>query len=159
MALIMIIEIPGGETLEIEYVVTDFNGTIAVDGVMKQSVKERLIKLSELFKIYVITSDTQGTAARELEGLPVELQIYNIVNAGECKRTIVDSLSCKRCCCIGNGRNDLLMFQAAALNIAVLEAEGTYAPLLKYAHLLVKSSEDAVDLLLDKKRLVSGLRG
>ena len=89
----MKIEIPGGETLEIAYVVTDFNGTIAVDGVMKQTVRERIIKLSELVKIYVITSDAQGTAARELEGLPVELQIYNTENAGKCKRTVVDSLS------------------------------------------------------------------
>ena len=42
------------------------------------------------------------------------------------------------------------------LSIAVLETEGLYAPLLLNADLLVKSSEDALDLLLDPKRLISG---
>jgi soluble P-type ATPase len=154
----MKIEIPGCPILEIDYVIMDFNGTIAVDGVMKETVKNRIIKLSQLCKVYVITSDTQGTAARELEGLPVNLEIYNTVNAGECKRKVVEKLCGKNCACIGNGHNDILMFQAAALSIAVLETEGLYAPLLMEADLLVKSSEDALDLLLDTKRLISGLR-
>jgi soluble P-type ATPase len=51
------------------------------------------------------------------------------------------------------------MFRAAALSIAVLESEGLYAPILASADLLTKSSEDALDLLLDGKRLLSGLRG
>jgi soluble P-type ATPase len=50
------------------------------------------------------------------------------------------------------------MFQAAALKIAVLEKEGLYAPLLREADLLASSSEDALALLLDFKRLISGLR-
>jgi soluble P-type ATPase len=50
------------------------------------------------------------------------------------------------------------MFRSAALSIAVLEAEGLYAPLLQEADLIAKSSEDALDLLLDMKRLISGLR-
>ncbi len=81
----MKIYIPGGWELDIEYVVMDFNGTIAVDGKMKECVASRIIKLAKLYKVYVITSDTQGTASRELAGLPVTLEIYDTDNAGEKK--------------------------------------------------------------------------
>lgn len=155
----MKINIPGYRPLNIENVVMDFNGTIAVDGVITESVKERIIRLAEQVHVYVITSDTQGTAARELRGLPIILKIFNSSNVGECKRQIIDELGGDTCACIGNGNNDRLMFQSAALSIAVLETEGLYAPILLSADLLVKSSEDALDLLLDTKLLISGLRG
>ncbi len=154
----MKINIPGGSVLAIEYVIMDFNGTIAVDGVMREEIKKRIYRLAEHYKVFVITSDTQGTAERELEGLPVTLEIYNTLNAGERKRDAVNRLGGENCACIGNGRNDLPMFRSAALSIAVLEAEGLYAPLLQEADLIAKSSEDALDLLLDMKRLISGLR-
>jgi soluble P-type ATPase len=155
----MNIDVPGYRTLIIENVVMDFNGTIAVDGHMKDSVKERIIRLSGQYQVYVITSDTQGTAAKELAGLPVTLKIFDNSNAGECKRHIVEELGGDRCACVGNGDNDRFMFQKAVLSIAVLETEGLYVPILSDADLLVKSSEDALDLLLDTKRLISGLRG
>jgi len=153
----MTIEIPGFGLLEIDIVVMDFNGTIAIDGVMKDTIRHRIISLAEVYRIFVITSDTQGTAARELEGLPLTLKIFNNESAGECKRQIVEELG-DNCACIGNGRNDMEMFRSAALSIAVLETEGLYAPILSTADILVKSSEDALDLLLDAKRLISGLR-
>ena len=153
----MKLEIPGYGTLEIENIVMDFNGTIAVDGKMKESVKRRISLLAGKYKVYIITADTQGTAVKELNGLPISLKIFDNSSAGECKKQIVEELGGK-CACVGNGKNDLLMFKAAALSIAVLESEGLYAPLLAQATLLTKSSEDALDLLLDEKRLISGLR-
>lgn len=150
-------EIPGRGELIIENVVMDFNGTIAVDGKMKESVRQRICQLAQKYNVFVITSDTQGTAAKELEGLPLSLKIFDNSNAGECKRRIVEELGCG-CACIGNGKNDILMFKEATLSIAVLETEGLYAPLLSETDMLTKSSEDALDLLLDEKRLISGLR-
>lgn len=155
----MQIDIPGYRVLTIESVVMDFNGTIAVDGKMKDTVRQRIVRLAEQYRVYVITADTQGTAARELEGLPITLKIFDNSGAGECKRQIVDALGADTCACVGNGHNDALMFRAAALSIAVLETEGLYAPILLDADLVVRSSEDALDLLLDEKRLISGLRG
>lgn len=154
----MIFEIPGQNDLDITCVVMDFNGTIAVDGKLKKTVKPLIIRLAERFRVCVITSDTQGTAAEELCGMPVTLLIYNTVNAGECKRKIVEELGSNRCACIGNGNNDRFMFQAAALSIAVLESERLYAPLLADADMLFRSGEDALELLLNPKRLISGLR-
>ena len=151
--------IPGYKTLMIENVVMDFNGTISVDGRMRESVKQRIVQLAERYKVYVLTSDTQGTAARELANLPVSLEIYNNEHAGECKKSFVEGLGGDTCACVGNGNNDLIMFKTAALSIAVLEEEGLFAPLLTASDILMKSSEDALDLLLDEKRIISGLRG
>ena len=151
--------IPGYKTLMIENVVMYFNGTISVDGRMRESVKQRIVQLAERYKVYVLTSDTQGTAAKELANLPVTLKIYNTEHAGECKKTFVEGLGSDTCACVGNGNNDVIMFKAAALSIAVLEEEGLFAPLLTASDILIKSSEDALDLLLDEKRIISGLRG
>ena len=49
----MIIEIPGYKTLDLDYLVLDYNGTIAVDGLIPPAIKERLLLLGDSFKIYV----------------------------------------------------------------------------------------------------------
>ena len=56
----MIIEIPGYKTLDLDYLVLDYNGTIAVDGLIPPAIKERLLLLGDSFKIYVLTADTHA---------------------------------------------------------------------------------------------------
>ena len=65
----MIIEIPGYKTLDLDYLVLDYNGTIAVDGLIPPAIKERLLLLGDSFKLYVLTADTHGTAAAMCDGL------------------------------------------------------------------------------------------
>jgi len=50
------------------------------------------------------------------------------------------------------------MLERASLAIAVLEDEGEYAPLLAKAHIVVKRITDALDLLVDPRRLKAILR-
>ena len=151
------IDIPGYKTLSIDNVVLDMNGTIATDGAVSAGVKERIARLASLARVYVVTADTQGTAARELEGLPVTLKIFTQNNSAESKRQIVAALSGESAC-IGNGNNDRLMFREAALSIAVMGDEGVFAPLLADADMLVRSGVEALELLLSEKRLIAGLR-
>ena len=154
----MKINVPGYKELSFENAVLDMNGTIAADGVIREAVRRRLVKLSELLCVHVLTADTQGTAARDLDGLPVSLRIFSQNYSAQSKLRIVEALK-GGCVCVGNGNNDRLMFRAAELSIAVLDEEGLCASLLSEADLLVKSSEDALDLIMDEKRLISGLRG
>ena len=63
------------------------------------------------------------------------------------------------CVCVGNGRNDILMFRSAALSIAVMDAEGMYGKLAMEADICVRSMEEGLDLLLHEKRLIATLRG
>lgn len=69
----MLIEIPGYKTLTLSVLLLDYNGTIAIDGVIPSSVKERIVRLSKEFEILVLTADTHGTAKKQCEGLPMKV--------------------------------------------------------------------------------------
>ena len=84
----MRIEIPGYKTMDLKYLILDYNGTIAKDGIIPESVKERLKKLSGIYEIYVLTADTHGTARKICEGLPLKIQTFPGNAAAEEKRKI-----------------------------------------------------------------------
>ena len=54
----MNIQIPGYKTLDLSFLVLDYNGTIAVDGQIPPEVKEALVRLSKDLQIHVLTADT-----------------------------------------------------------------------------------------------------
>ena len=93
----MRIEIPGYKTMDLKYLILDYNGTIAKDGIIPESVKERLKKLSGIYEIYVLTADTHGTARKICEGLPLKIQTFPGNAAAEEKRKIIEQLGGKRC--------------------------------------------------------------
>lgn len=155
----MKIEIPGYGTLELDTLLLDYNGTVAVDGKIPPSVRERLGALSEEFQIYILTADTHGTAAGQCEELNVILHTFPVGNVADYKREIVETLGGSHCVCMGNGRNDVLMFEKSALSIAIMDTEGMYAKLLEQSDVCVRSIEDGLDLLLHPKRLIADLRG
>ena len=80
-----------------------------------------------------------------------------MAGAGACKEKIVKSLK-GQAVCVGNGFNDRAMFACSALSIAVLDAEGCWGGLVSCADVLVRRSEDALDLLLKPERLRATLR-
>lgn len=153
------IEIPDYKVLELAYLVLDYNGTIARDGEISDYVKERLVKLSEKLKIYVLTADTHGTAREKCEGLPVEIQTFPKDGALNAKMEVVERLGGERCVSVGNGRNDKLMCRISALAVAVLEQEGMSGRLLGEVDVCTRCIEDALDLLLIPHRLIATLRG
>lgn len=155
----MRIEIPDYKTLELKYLVLDYNGTIALDGEMSDGVKSRLHKLSKELEIYVLTADTHGTAREMCEGLPLEVHTFPTNGALEEKLEIVEKLGAEQCVAIGNGRNDKLMCRASVLAIAVLEQEGMCGKLIGEADVCTRNIENALDLLIYPKRLIATLRG
>ena len=152
------INIPGRAVpLMIDNVVLDYNGTIAVDGELIGGVRERIERLAESVKVFVLTADTYGTVKAQCTGLPLEVRTFPRAGAGECKEDIVRSLE-GGVCAIGNGFNDIQMFDCADLAVAVLDAEGMCASLLPHADVLVRSPLDAMELLLRPDRLRATLR-
>lgn len=151
--------IPEYKTLEVDTLFLDFNGTIAVDGIIPAGVRERITALGESFQIYVLTADTNGNAKEQCAGLPVALQTFPTGNAREYKRELVKATGSRRCVAIGNGRNDEGMLKEAALSIGIMDREGMYGKLFKEADICVRSMQDGLDLLLYPKRIVAGLRG
>jgi soluble P-type ATPase len=62
----MKIVIPEYKTLDVNTLFLDFNGTIAVDGVIPQSVKERLILLAENFQIFILTAEWKNVGSLDI---------------------------------------------------------------------------------------------
>ena len=151
------IEIPGRKTLEISSVVLDYNGTIAADGELVPGASEKIKKLCGMAQVFILTADTYGTVKEQCRGLGAEVKTFPRTNAAVCKEEIVRSTG-KGTVCIGNGFNDIEMFDAADLSIAVMDLEGTCAALLPHADILVRSAEEGLDLLLHTDRIKATLR-
>lgn len=153
------IEIPGRDRpLEIVSVVLDFNGTIARDGQLLPGAADRIQKLSKLVSVYILTADTYGTVRQQCMDLDATVKTFPRAGASACKAQIVQELGGKTTAAVGNGFNDIRMFDAAELSIAVLEKEGMCGGLLSHADVLAPSPEDALDLLLQPNRLRATLR-
>lgn len=155
----MKIEIPGYKELDLKYLVLDYNGTIARDGIIPESIRKRITEASKQFQIYVVTADTHGNAARECRLLPVEVKTFPSAAAAQEKEKIVKALGAQHCICIGNGRNDMEMCRIAGLSVAVMDAEGMYAKLAGEADVCVRSMEEALEFTVSPKRIIATLRG
>ncbi len=152
------INIPGGQQLRLEHLVLDLNGTIALDGRLLPEARERMARLAESLQVHVLTADTHGTARAQCAGTGAQVRTFPRGAAESEKLAIVRNLGAESCCCIGNGRNDRAMCQAAALSVAVVGREGVCAALLPCVDVGVTSITDALDLLLEPQRLVATLR-
>jgi soluble P-type ATPase len=152
------IDIPDFGHLAFEHLVLDYNGTLACDGEPFNGIADRLKTLAEVLKVHVVTADTFGKARAGLKDLPVVLNILGPGSEAEAKASYVETLGADRTAAIGNGRNDRLMLQRAGLGVAVLEAEGGSVEALTAAQVCTRSITEALDLLLNPKRLVAVLR-
>jgi soluble P-type ATPase len=150
--------IPGFGALELAHLVLDYNGTLAVDGELLPGVRDALATLADKLEVHVITADTFGRAGIELAGLPVNLTIIGETDQAEAKLAHVERLGAERVFAIGNGRNDRKMLAAAAIGVAVVQAEGAAAKTIASADVVIGNIVDALDLLLEPKRLIATLR-
>ncbi len=152
------IEIPYYKTLILEHVVLDYNGTIAKDGVLKVEVKALLPELCENYTVHIITADTFGSVKAQMEGFDVVIKVLQTDNHIAEKAAYVDVLGKEHCIAVGNGNNDAHMLQNAILGIAIVGDEGCATPTLLQSDIGCKEIVDALDLLLNDKRLIATLR-
>jgi soluble P-type ATPase len=152
------IKIPGYRDLQLNQLVLDFNGTIACDGKLIGGLAEKLEILSEQLSIHVITADTHGFAAEQLEHLPCTLKILSDGQQEEAKASFVNNLGANQVVAIGNGRNDRKMLQVAEIGIAVISPEAVAVDTLLTADIITSDIISALDLLLKPLRLVATLR-
>jgi soluble P-type ATPase len=152
------IQIPGSETLTIDHLVLDYNGTLAEDGELIEGVIERLGELTQHLQVHVLTADTHGTVAEKLAGLPCSLQVIGRDEQDRRKWEYVVAVGPKVAAAVGNGRNDVLMLQTAVLGIALIQREGASSRTLLAADVVCTDILDALDLLLKPARLCATLR-
>jgi soluble P-type ATPase len=153
------ISIPGWGNLHITNVLFDLNGTLACDGLIADSTRDRLKVLGDSLALYIMSADTHGTLDQVTAGLPMRVQrVQQPLGAAE-KREFLVRLGAGQTIAVGNGRNDVEMLQAAALGIVILGPEGTAAAALQSADLVFGHIDDALDSLIYPRRLVATLRG
>ena len=153
------LEIPGWGELRLQQALFDLNGTLALDGILPEAVRKRLARLAETLALYVVTADTHGTVADLMRGCG-ELEIVRIQTGKEAqqKSAFLEKLGASQTVVLGNGANDALMLRKARLGICVMHGEGTAVQALLVSDVLVRSAEEALDLLLQPNRLFATLR-
>ena len=151
-------QIPGFGKLALEHLVLDYNGTLAVDGLLLPGVKDALNTLSDQLAIHVVTADTFGKAADGLDGVNCRLTVLEAGSQDQAKVNFVNRLGADRTASIGNGRNDALMLAASALGIAVILGEGASMVSLNAADIVCTDIASALELLTHPLRLTATLR-
>jgi P-type E1-E2 ATPase len=152
------IEIPGHGTLRLHHLVSDVNGTLAVDGVLIEGVAEQIQSLKKHLTIHLLTADTHGKQPaidRQLELTAVRIQAGG---EAEQKAEYVRRLGAESVVAVGQGANDALMLSEAALGLCVLSREGTAVETLLSADLLLPDVHTALALLANPLRIRASLR-
>ena len=153
--------IPGQNPIEVGHLVLDFNGTLAVDGVLLTGVAERLRELTltpYALSIHVVTADTNASARRQLDGLPCVVSILGPEAQDRAKLEYVQSIGAERTVAVGNGYNDRLMLAEAALGIVVMGQEGAAVQTVLASRVACHDIHSALDLLRNPQRLAATLR-
>jgi P-type E1-E2 ATPase len=140
------------------YLVLDFNGTLAYDGILSFDLEVQLQKLAHHLKIFVLTSDTFGTAERQLKESPCQLQVIPEQNQPAYKMEFVQKLGAEKTAAVGNGVNDYLMLKTAALGVCVIGREGASMRALSNAEIICTNITDALNLFINPKRIKATLR-
>jgi soluble P-type ATPase len=152
------LNIPGRGLIQLQHLVCDINGTLAVDGQLLEGVKLRLSALRDRLTLHLLTADTHGK--QDIIDQRLGLQAVRITpgNEAEQKENYVAQLGADTVVAIGQGANDSGMLRIAALGICVLSPEGTAVETLLGSDLLASNIFEALDILDKPLRIVATLR-
>jgi soluble P-type ATPase len=150
--------IPGFGPVLLHHLVSDFTGTLSVDGELLPGVKEKLNETAGILDVHILTADTFGKARHELQGVRCDIRILTGESHDIQKEEFVQKLGPGSVMALGNGNNDRRMLKAARVGIAVCLAEGCSTDAIISANLVVSSPIDALNLIFNPKRMKATLR-
>ncbi len=152
------IDIPGVGLITLNHLVSDFNGTLSLDGKLPPAVKKLLNRIAKILIVHILTADTFGKVKAELNGVDCELRIFKGEGLDVQKEEYVKTLGARSVVVFGNGKNDKRMLRNARIGIVVAGGEGCSVEALMAADIQVKSIQDAFGLLLNPDRCKATLR-
>lgn len=150
--------VPGRGPLRIEHLVTDVNGTLAVDGVLIEGLTKRIASLRDRLEIHMLTADTHGRQSTIDEQLNLKATRVQPGNEAGKKAEFVRELGAETVVAIGQGANDAEMLKTAAFGICVMSQEGVAVETLLSADIVVPDIFSALDLLDKPLRIIASLR-
>ena len=158
--IIYVIElnIPGRGTLRLNHLVTDVNGTLAVDGQLIEGVAEKIEALKDRLTIHMLTADTHGKQVSIDKQLNLTAVRIQPGDESQQKTDYIRGLGAESVIALGQGANDAGMLKEAVVGICVLSLEGTAGESLFAADLVTPDVNTALDLLAKPMRMVASLR-
>ena len=158
MGVMIEINIPGRGTLQLEHLVSDVNGTLAVDGVLMDGLANRIASIRDRITVHLLTADTHGKQAVIDQQLNLTATRLTGGNEQEQKLAYVNKLGSEKVIAIGQGTNDAAMLKEAALGVCVMSQEGAATETLLSADIVVPNIFVAFDLLDKPRRIAATLR-
>jgi P-type E1-E2 ATPase len=152
------LNIPGRGRIQLEHLVCDLNGTLAIDGTLLDGMGRKINALRDRLSIHLVSADTLGNLALIERQLKIEAFRIDPQAEAEQKAAYVHSLGSEHVAAIGQGANDAAMLKEAALGICVLSLEGTALDTLLASDLVMSGIFPALDLFDKPLRIVSSLR-
>jgi P-type E1-E2 ATPase len=152
------LNIPGRGLIELEHLVCDVNGSLAVDGQLLEGVSRGLNLLRDRLEVHLLTADTHGR--QELIDRQLSIQARRVAPGDEARQKLeyIQRLGPGQVVAIGQGANDAAMLKEAALGICVLSSEGVAVEALLAADLVAPDIFSALELLEKPIRIVATLR-
>jgi len=152
------LNIPGRGILQLEHLVCDVNGTLAVDGQLFEGIVPKLTGLRDRLEIHLLTADTHGRQYLIDEQLNLKAVRVKPGDEAHQKANYINNLGPDRVVAIGQGANDAAMLRDAALGICVFSPEGVAVETLMVADLVTPDINTALELLIMPLRIVASLR-
>ncbi|MFC2053264.1 HAD family hydrolase [Chloroflexota bacterium] len=152
------LNIPGRGIIQLEHLVSDVNGTLAVDGRLPEGLGRILNNLQDRLEVHLLTADTHGSQNQ----IDRQLNLHAVrIQPGEESRRkaeYVRRLGADCVVAIGQGANDAAMLKSAAIGVCVMSPEGSAVEALLSADLVVPDIHCALELLEKPIRIVASLR-
>lgn len=150
--------IPGQGNIQLNHLVCDVNGTLAVDGKLIEGVARSLTTLRDRLSVHLLTADTHGRQMDIDRALGLQAVRIQPGQEAEQKAAYVRNLGADRVVAIGQGANDALMLKESRLGICILSREGVASATLLAADIVAPDILSALELLENPLRLIATLR-
>ena len=148
----IIIQRPGQDLLEMDFILMDFEGTLAQDRRVDPKAKDKINLLSKRMKIYILAKGEKEVVEDVLKKVKAEVIYLRERETAQRKLSLLRQLGARRTVAIGNGVDDALMLEEAGLGICILGREGASVEAMQKADVVVTNILDALDFILKPLR-------
>ncbi len=152
------LSIPGQAKIQLNHLVCDVNGTLALDGKLIEGVPRWLTTLRDRLEIHLLTADTHGRQDEIDHILGLHAARLQPGKEAEQKAEFVRTLGASQVVSIGQGANDELMLKESRIGICILSREGAAVSTLLGASVVVPDIITAFELIEKPLRLIATLR-
>jgi soluble P-type ATPase len=146
------IQRPGQEPLEIDFILIDFEETLASDRRVHPKAKDKVNLLAKRAKIYILTKGKKEDVDEVLRKVKAEIVYLTEGESSKEKLDLLRQLGATRTVAIGNGADGGPMMEEAVFGLCAIGKAGASAEAVKNADVVFTDILDALDFLLKPLR-------